>query len=243
MAEHCDAFTFSDAKKRLTFRVTPKAMSSSGLKIYFECIGYPYDDTKHMHQTRMRSYKSSPHNPEYTKVQIVRNPYTRVVSSYLHIVQHNLRSTYQNKLGFKDFLKTLTKISPDTYDTHTIFQYANFEPDFLIRVENLKEDIDYINEKTNLNFGIFVDKIDPNNIRFFDKSADKPIFLGGEYVGEMMEFIRSNRNNTKKDQKNNFMKNYQQFYDEENIKLVEQIYAKDINRFNYTYPFDGVFKQ
>jgi len=232
-------FVFSNEEKKLTFIISPKAMSSTGLAIFFDFIGLEYNKDKHTHSTRMFDYKNyTSHQKDYTVVQVTRNPFTRIVSCYLFMIKQGIsdlsRRVYSQKWGFKFFLNQILSKGPNNLDQHTYIQYKNIIPDFLIRVESVKEDIEYIKNNSNLDFKLVEDRFSPKNMKGNDDIID-PKFLGGDYNEELFDIITNKKN------VNKIYKNYNQFYDEENKNIVEELYKDDIFYFKYQYPFDEIY--
>jgi hypothetical protein len=92
------------------------------------------------------------HNKEYFSWTFVRNPYDRLVSSYINKVvdkhQGGLKK-YRHIKTFKEFVHKLENVSGKTCDRHIRSLYTFFPPDidFIGRFENLQSDFNLISER------------------------------------------------------------------------------------------------
>ena len=149
-------------------------------------------------------------NSKHLKLKFVRNPYARVVSSYLHLSINNL--------SFYQFLLKLLNNKYE-YNIHYASQHHLLEKqqkiyNEIIKIENIESEIERINKKYNIN--LEYDSI--SNHHSIKKLDEK------KYVG----YIKySDIKNTP---------SYRYFYDDERIKqLVYNIYKIDIILYNYTF--------
>lgn len=156
--------------------------------------------------------------PKTLYLQFVRNPYSRVVSSYLHAMKHNLycksnKNHKFNNINFLTFLKYLKNGNIKSNIHHqkqTFFLNRNILP---FRIEELGKSIKIINKRYNLNY-----KIHNSSHHYEKKNIEK-------YVGNL------NWN----DLKNNVPKKYFYFYNKESKELVEELYKEDFINFKYTW--------
>ena len=149
-------------------------------------------------------------NTDYLKLKFVRNPYSRVVSSYLHLSI--------NYLSFYEFLLNLYNNKYE-YNIHYASQHHLLEKkqkiyNEIVKIENIDSEIERINKKYNI-------KLEYNSVsnHHCQKHLNEK-----KYVG----YIKYS------DIKN--IPSYRYFYDDERIKqLVYDIYKIDINLYNYTF--------
>jgi hypothetical protein len=149
-------------------------------------------------------------NTDYLKLKFVRNPYSRAVSSYLHLSINNL--------SFYEFLLNLFNNKYE-YNIHYASQHHLLEKkqkiyNEIIKIENIDSEIERINKKYNI-------KLEYNS---FSNHHSQKHLNEKKYVG----YIKySNIKN---------IPSYKYFYDDERIKqLVYDIYKIDINLYNYTF--------
>lgn len=155
-------------------------------------------------------------NKNNIKLKFVRNPYTRAVSSFIHAGKHKHIIKNQN-LSFKEFLIKIK--NNKIYNSHYGLQICTLEKnnkifDEIIKIENIKNEINRINKKYNLNldcdFSSRHHVIKNNNLN--------------SYVGDI-----------KYDDLNNNIPPYKYFYDDEIKQLVYDIYKIDIETYNYEF--------
>ena len=149
-------------------------------------------------------------NTDYLKLKFVRNPYSRAVSSYLHLSINNL--------SFYEFLLNLFNNKYE-YNIHYASQHHLLEKqqkiyNEIVKIENIHSEIERINTKYNIK----LEYISVSNHHSQKDLNEK------KYVG----YIKySNIKN---------IPSYRYFYDDERIKqLVYEIYKIDINLYNYTF--------
>ena len=149
-------------------------------------------------------------NTDYLKLNFVRNPYSRAVSSYLHLSINNL--------SFYEFLLNLFNNKYE-YNIHYASQHHLLEKkqkiyNEIIKIENIDSEIERINKKYNI-------KLEYNSV---SNHHSQKHLNEKKYVG----YIKySNIKN---------IPSYKYFYDDERIKqLVYDIYKIDINLYNYTF--------
>jgi len=149
-------------------------------------------------------------NTDYLKIKFVRNPYSRAVSSYLHLRINNL--------SFYEFLLKLFNNNYE-YNIHYASQHHLLEKKHkiyneIIKIENIDSEIERINNKYNI-------KLEYNSLS--NHHTQKKMHEK-KYVGYI-------KYSNIKD-----IPSYRYFYDDERIKqLVYDIYKIDINLYNYTF--------
>lgn len=160
-------------EKQLCIFWSPKAGSASAVKLFFEYCNFEYDKHVWIHNERER-YQQAIHQSKlpddfkkYLKIQICRNPYSRAVSSYMHLAQilikegsHDIikKSLYDIPRMFSYMIKHST-----TYDINNLHSYVahSLMPqhmidniDELILIENFEQSINNINIKYNINLPV-----------------------------------------------------------------------------------------
>jgi hypothetical protein len=144
------------------------------------------------------------------KFCVVRNPYTRAVSSFLYEIKNNRKHkaatrTFPKRM-FRRYLHGLPEVWQKTKPRHRALHSAQVIPDitdtngvllvdFVARVESISADLNYICDRLGI----------------ARRSAPQANRLGGR-VDPL------------------------QFYDTTNRRLVEQLYQQDIDRFGYRFP-------
>lgn len=146
----------------------------------------------------------------YLKIKFVRNPYSRAISSYLHLSVPNL--------SFYEFLLNLyNKNYPYNihyYSQHHSLELQNKIYNEIIKVENINSEVERINQKYNINF-IY----ESHSIHQVNKNLNDNNFVGYKKF---------------KDIKN--IPPYKYFYDDDKIKnLAIYVYGTDMILYNYTF--------
>jgi hypothetical protein len=151
------------------------------------------------------------------KIKFVRNPYSRAVSSFLHVMKTNkIKKLFNNEdMSFYEFLLNIKKnIYPN--NIHYNLQMINSEKkntfNHIIKIENLEKEIKNLNKRFNLNLN-------------YD-------FTSSHHI--IKKRINTNVSDVK------FSKileipNYSSFYDKKTKDLVDEIYNLDIIEYNYTF--------
>ncbi len=168
------------------------------------------------------SYLSQELFDQYFKFTFVRNPWSRVVSLYKYL-------GYNQKYSFKDFLKK--KLLPDLLSNMYWFVCPQSEliysddgellADYIGRFETLQADFDEICAKI---------EFPQTPLPHINTSTEKravPNFL--QRCGTTL------LNRLQKIEPFPDYSSYRDYYDQESIDIVAQIYAKDIKNFNYSF--------
>lgn len=164
--------------------------------------------------------------------KVVRNPYTRVVSSYIHVCRYFKRDLLQlkamndyKKLTFRQFLALLESrnVKFDS-DPHCRMQTKNYErknlrQPVICKLETLARDIKEVNAACNVDFSL--EGLTAHHHAKRDMaSAD----FCGDQAFEVFSGIYPD---------------YNYFYDQEIFERVTQLYKEDIERYGYEFPWDG----
>ena len=238
-----------DEKNKIIFYIHQKSGCTAFLKMIFKNIGLlklalSYDKYKgnttddytgwpHYYRYSVYQYEhkvipSDIINGNYKLIKLVRNPYTRIVSSYLHIMKVNTKLINEqfdrnNNLSFYEFLEIINTKKNLNCDLHLDKQICDFEKnddilfDDVIKLENLTKDIIYLNNKYNLNLEFFKETI------HMSKKHLNNFQLNG-YI------------NYKQLIENKNVSIYHNFYNDNKIKkLVDNFFQDDIKKYNYSF--------
>ena len=180
-------------------------------------------------------------NSDYFKFVIVRNPWARLVSTYLnlfvrfhehrrptdlvrdsvkYICGENVKDRESVKITFEELIKYLCDTEDRYLDQHCIPLYlflGGIEYDFVARMENFSEDLQYIQNKLNLSL-----ELPKLNKTKYSSSPNNEQNLSKLSASEFRNW-------------KSVLPDYQQFYTPELIYLVGTRYAKDIEMFGYNY--------
>lgn len=181
-------------------------------------------------------------------IKLVRNPYTRVVSSFLAFVEQALihktnknlvREWHKAKryidiedgISFKQFLYFLkiNGVELGHIEGHIAQQYLKGEEEFIdkyIKIENFNKEISLIEEKNKL---LKSKDYLTNNLSHYHSNImkDSHNFSEKKITKKLLEDLWSSKR----------IPTYSNFYDKETLDLVQYIFNKDINNYNYTFPW------
>ncbi|AZU60391.1 sulfotransferase family 2 domain-containing protein [Neobacillus mesonae] len=152
---------------------------------------------------------------EFFKIGFVRNPWDRLVSAFFYLKKGGMKNKYdrymQNKLSpFNSFHDFVYALDRNNHFKNKIMNEIHFKPQYLYLINTNGElDMDYIGSYENLEEGF----------KILKARLNKP-----EAV--LNKFNLSNH------------KPYWKYYDEKMIKIVGDMYQKDIELFNYEFPFN-----
>lgn len=160
---------------------------------------------------------------DFIKIQYVRNPYDKAVSSYIHAVGHPRLIHGKNK-SFYDFVKALHEksIPINGGGGHWCMQQRDptLKFDEVIKIENIKKETQRLNEKYNL------------NLKDFSSSHHH------EKLSNVKDFFLLKRDETEAwIRKHKGIPSYKSFYNDEIRRMVYEIYKPDIENYKYKYPY------
>ena len=217
--------------KKFIIAWSPKSGCTTVCKIFFDYMGILEEYIKEypwIHNARPKFYKTYGLvnqdlllSNEYIKLKFVRNPYSRAVSSYLHVMKSKLKDRLFNGLDMS-FYEFLTNINSSQYteDVHYALQISRIEDihrkifNHIIKLENLEKELAKIQDI----YGIELKYKFPSTHHTI---KDNSILLDIAYV---------------KYSKIKTIPNYKSFYQHTAIQeLVNTIYRKDIDIYQYTF--------
>jgi len=239
-----------DPARKLMFNMAAKSGSMALAEMFLEHSGdlerWPGRRKQAIHEFRRQLLKSQgmgagavrelllgPGRSDWVVIKFVRNPYSRAVSSYLHVVLHPLAlfepfeeiAAEPGDLSFLAFLRHVTVMDVWKANVHYRPQALPYEGDIdppldhIARIEDLADEVVAINRR----FGTAFLMAEPREGRRRDTKA-----VATDEIAATVPFRRLAAG----------WPPYRQFYDEDTRALVEQIYAEDIAR--YPYSFDEV---
>lgn len=154
-------------------------------------------------------------------VKIVRNPYHRAVSSFIHLIRLSYAPYFHGDMSFVDFINKINQMNRNV-DHHAKPQISNFEKanpnriNRIIKLENLQEEIEQLNKDFNLNLSFKTES--PHHIK-------KDV--------EFKEFVGRTPHHQIKN-----VPEYKYFYDDEIKQLVTNTFKEDIELYGYSYDLD-----
>jgi hypothetical protein len=180
-------------------------------------------------------------NSDYFKFVIVRNPWTRLVSTYINLfvrLFENKQVTelaqdcakyiygeedfekYEDSMNFEQFVQYVCNTDDKYIDPHCKSQHfflGGLTYDFIGRMENLSHDLEYI--KNRLNLSLELPKVNKTDYSISSNIINNYSTLSPSELRSLKTGFPS----------------YQNLYTPELIDLVAQRYAKDIEMFGYEF--------
>lgn len=162
--------------------------------------------------------------------KLVRNPYTRAVSSYLYAFSFDpamssvAPEALNGSISFKEFLYKVKNTKPGTIDTHISKQYIRNEEAYItryIRLENFASEISAI-EKSH---GLVESPLDEITKSHHHNTNRITPGIHRSFADVKL---------SKETLKNMSLPNYRYFYDEETKELVQELFAEDFRTYGYS---------
>ncbi|MCM3197160.1 sulfotransferase family 2 domain-containing protein [Priestia megaterium] len=199
------------------------------------------DEVYNNNLEHLQCLKKTLSREEKSTIKLVRNPYTRAISSFLHVLNYDtvrgapfresLQSLCrQNKgqgISFKQFLYAVKKVGTDLHsiDGHVAQQYIDGEERWVndyVKLENFNRSILELEKNHNL-LKSPIDKL--------SQSEHHHSVLVSE-GGEMSECY-AEKLMTKEILLKGNLPSYDKFYDQETLELCRELYIKDFQTYNY----------
>ncbi|MBU0577413.1 sulfotransferase family protein [Patescibacteria group bacterium] len=237
-----------DSKNKIIMDWNAKAGCTVCVKMFFRNMGIlqkaldysaSTKNRKWVHDYRPIFYKSNGvtkedlEDPSYFKFKVARNPYSRVISSYIfamkgQYVDEEIMKVLKLKtkdISFSQFITYLSKIDLETCNQHHELQKKRYEKesspfDYIAKLENIDEEIKNINKLAGTHF-----------------SLDG---LSSTHHASTNNDIQKNVSNEPWSKIKDQIPNYKYFYNPELIKKVGRIYKEDIEEYGYS--FDDFIK-
>lgn len=234
------AIVLKDFNDKILMDWSPKSGCTIAVKMFFRKLGLletalSYSDWIHNYRMHVffieqPTYREDLTDSDYFKFKVVRNPFSRVVSSYLHTMKSKsmhapvkkVLKKWNSNISFNQFVNFLEKtdLSSLGCDPHYGLQKKSFENsemnfDLIIKLENFKNSIDELNSKSGANFNIEGLKSE-HHIKIDNNTLNKA------YDKKFSRIIKQ-------------VPSYDQFYNEDLIRRVSELYQQDLNAYNYNY--------
>ena len=229
-----------DENNKLILLWTPKAGCTTAVIMMLRHMNLLNEALKihpFVHNYRPKFYEKYGHvtlkhllSKKYFVIKVIRNPYDRAVSSYLHILE-SWRRFIDIDMSFTAFLRLVRKKfnTPKIVGyvrtialVHGCRQYVKGEELYIrkyIKLENPVA-IKQINKQLKINLDITVNdkKLIPHHHKHSDIESTK--YLGDIQFSKLPTLLP---------------KTYKSFYNDTTKKLVEIIYGKDIQKYEYQF--------
>jgi len=242
--------------KNIMMGWTPKCACTTACKMFFnelELLDEALEFHEFIHQYRQRVYEPKHpvltnymHDKDLIKFKVVRDPYRRAVSSYVHYMRdaytvenHPIISQIKkmtgdpepNNISFIDYLNYVSRIDVGKGKTefHQEIQHDPFEVnssfkwDYIVKIENIKNEINKINKQHGLSLSVEGDI--GKSFHYTKKIKD---FEGVAFDKRAKDIIIREGEDT-------IIPDYKFFYNPAIKKRVESIWGKDIEIYDYKY--------
>lgn len=259
-----------DMKHHIIMDWTPKAACTRMVEMFWREMGITRDDFftgVHDHRpyfyTKCGSVSEELLNDAtFYKFKAVRNPFTRVVSSYFHIMGKGVMHTIFSHQYVKPN-KTRDEQSRHPMDDMSFEEMLEF---YIEKVKNKKprrnaatyhfgqqSSIDEVkkfkaNEKSLFNYIVHLETFE-EDIAVVNKATGRNYSFPIDSRLDAHDVLKSITQDSYQGNKpyhyfieHGFPKNYGEFYNEKTRKLVQEIFIDDMLVYNYTFPFDRYYR-
>ncbi len=235
--------TMLDQKNKILMDWSFKCGSTAVIKMFFKHLGISQQFLNEMTAGTLHHYRINTYNKNkfcstldisgYYKFKIVRCPYRRLVSIFLHFMNHiNIKSTFKEEaksiknvlrrddtnLSFEEFVQYLSIIDIKSGDPHYHPQWKEAEAYVpmhrICRLELLAEEVTFLNELLGTNFELSKEKelhyvVQTNSIGYYGRTP----YLA---LPKMPP-------------------NYASFYNEQLTNQTTILYQKDLSAYQYDF--------
>jgi hypothetical protein len=245
-------------KKKILMEISPKSSCTNAVVMFFDNMGYKFGEhyTGWPHDFRFNYYFPECSvvtpcmfsDPSWTRFKVVRNPFTRAVSSYIHCMRKDLllnslfkgNATEQDLFTFEDFAYWISilhsrdalfslagahfKVQAMSYEME-YFRQNNHQSLFhiIVKAEDAEPAIERLNKLTNETFNWNLEGSEHNIV---NKTNVIQHYVGNLTWAEIKDRIPSD---------------YHFFYNQYSRRHVKEVYHWDLHLYNYSYPFDSTF--
>ena len=249
---HQISFNLIDPNNRISMDWTPKAACTAAVKMFLDHMGvkewvhyrgWVHDFRKEYYRQCGRGNSCIFEDPSWYKFKVVRNPFDRAVSSFIHVMKtpHAVNEATLLKLSgvpnkrlmtFKKFIHSMDpshgndgllqnshirKQSLDVeYELHQNGRPSLFNA--IVKVEDIAAGMRLVSQETGFNF-----HPDFQSSHYFPRAVNN-----SEYVGETPWFELQERG---------IPATYGHFYNDRIRARVARLFAQDRMVYNYTFPF------
>ena len=236
-----------DRKNKIIIDWSAKAGCTGVIEMFFRHMGILREHCKEsdgslhygpwVHHYRENTFSKNKNNrvtekdlmrADYFKIKFVRNPYSRVVSSYIHAMKYGYENENimkilkinKSDISFNQFVNYLQNIDIRNSNIHHRLQKKRYEYsipnvfNFIVKIEKMKEDIKTLNKIGNFNF----DTTDLSSIHHIKKQS-----IEGEVCSKPWSEIKDS------------IPHYGRFYNADLIRKVYEVYKDDITTYKYSF--------
>lgn len=227
-----------DKKNKIIMGWTPKAGCTVAIQMFLDHMGILEEALEpsilsvhdYLHKVFFTKFGIADFsNPEYFKFKVVRNPYDRAISSFLHYLKYNA----PQGLSFNEYLSRLIQVSNRFNDNHHQPQIDGRHYDKIIKIENLESDIQEINNMVGTSF-----KTHYSSSHHHVKLEKSNNFFGELTFTTNMKFkdikFMATGNPLFKTS-NMVIPHYDDFYNETLRLKVQKLYCNDFCTFGYSF--------
>jgi hypothetical protein len=228
-----------DRDRKVLMDWSPKSGCTIAVKMFFKQMGLLETALAHhvwVHEYRMHIFsKAQPttikdlYDADLFKFKVVRNPYSRVVSAYIHAMRKEVMHPpikkalhrWSANISFKRFVDYLGKIDLQQCDPHYALQQHFFERDQqfkfdrIVKLEQLEEEVARLNQLKGFNF-------------------DLQGVTSHHHI-EKNKALNTNVAKKKWSKIQNDIPPYPFFYTDALRTKVEQLYRADLKAYNYSF--------
>lgn len=237
-------YALVDRKNKVLLDWSAKSGSAVGVMMFLRHMGLLEEankDTRWIHNYRIdvfyRKFGLATYrdliDPSFVKLKIVRNPFDRVVSSYIHTMLYptaEIKAITGNQrpdMTFREFLRAISTLDLSICNSHYQTQFRPYEAegvvfDHILHLERFAEDVAKANERSGLS-------LNPNG-------------LSSHHHVKKDEALSSSALDMKWSALSGQIPRYSNFYDSgdgEAVRLVSRLYEKDFVSYGYPMEITG----